>query len=77
MTTHTTTHQGNETLVQTARRAMKNADANGKPVRMSYQDIRCIVYPNDNPSKILRWYTVELIKAKIAELQGRLQPATA
>lgn len=61
-----------ETLVANIRRAMKNADANGKIVTLKSDFGSMLVYPNDNLTKALHHLKTLELGHKIAALQAKI-----
>ena len=61
-----------ESLVQNARRAMKNAEANGKVVTLKGELGSVLVYPGDNLGGLLKHLKVMELKHGIQKLQEKI-----
>jgi Cu/Ag efflux protein CusF len=67
----TITTTSKETLVNAARRAMKNADANNKTVVLNHGNISSLVYPNDRMEKIISFLKLQELKLKLSLLASK------
>jgi hypothetical protein len=60
-----------DTLVNAARRAMKNADANVCTVVLNHGNISSLVYPNDRMEKIISFLKLQELKSKLSLLASK------
>lgn len=64
----TITSSGKESLVESVRRALKNADCNNKIVTLVRNGIATLVYPHDDIKSVLKCFKVQEITQKLSLL---------
>ena len=58
-------------LIESAKRAINNANINCSIVNLIVGAVECLVYPNDNLTKVLHYVKLQSILVCIQELEGK------
>jgi hypothetical protein len=63
--------KSNEKIIEIAKRALNNAIINCSIVRLIYDTVECLVFPQDNINTIIHYVKVETLKNRLAELEAK------
>jgi replicative superfamily II helicase len=62
-----------ESIAMASRRAMKNADANNRIVSLVFDGGETLVYPNDQPNKVMKAVKIQQLVGKLKNLSAKVK----